>query len=121
MACTKTRLLTQHNQENVQLPPDPFLCERVGSGDETKTTMAWSSPAYLVHSSLSLFYTISEKEEQLYIPSNLHLEGQTHPLWSSSHNLNQYYKSCMHFEEFFFWGVGVGVGVGVGEQGDVIL
>ena len=32
----KTILLAQHNQENIQLSPKPFPCERVqGSGDET--------------------------------------------------------------------------------------
>ena len=28
----KTRLLTQHNKENSQLPPDPISHERLGSG-----------------------------------------------------------------------------------------
>ena len=31
----ETRLLTQHDQENTYLSPDPFSHERVGSEDET--------------------------------------------------------------------------------------
>ena len=39
LACAKTRLLTQHNQENTQLSLDPFPHERVGSGDETMSRL----------------------------------------------------------------------------------
>ena len=33
----KTIMLIQHNQENVPLSPGPLTCERVGSGNETKS------------------------------------------------------------------------------------
>ena len=36
-------LLTQHNQEITQWSPDPFPCERVGSGLETKVFIVSSS------------------------------------------------------------------------------
>ena len=36
LACSELRLLTRHNQENAQWSPDPFPCERVGSGHKTR-------------------------------------------------------------------------------------
>ena len=35
LGCSVSRLLTRHNQEIAQWSPDPFPCERVGSGHET--------------------------------------------------------------------------------------
>jgi len=35
MQASKSILLSQHNQEITQLLPDPFSCERVGSGHKT--------------------------------------------------------------------------------------
>ena len=37
----KLRLLTQHNQGNIQWSPNPFRLERVRSGDETTSLPAW--------------------------------------------------------------------------------
>ena len=36
IACLKYRLLTWHNQETAQWSQDPFPCERVGVGHETR-------------------------------------------------------------------------------------
>ena len=37
LGCSASRLLTQHNQEIAQWSPDPFLCEKVGSGHMQNT------------------------------------------------------------------------------------
>ena len=42
----KTGMLSQHNQENSQLSPDPFPCERVESGDETRTCSLVPTPSF---------------------------------------------------------------------------
>ena len=58
LGCSVSRLLTQHNQEIAQWSPDPFSCERVGSGQETKekhywagylTTVGWSDVQTKMH------------------------------------------------------------------------
>ena len=89
MACVKTRFLTQHNQENAQLSPDPFPRERVGSGDETHTEEVWygkghssnmasvvSTLANTVHDWFHSEHTISclcsvDRRIQLYLNSPL--------------------------------------------------
>ena len=70
MNCCVSRLLTQHNQEITQWPPDPFPRERVGSGHET-TNADWKlSWAHSQTHAWTEAFTICLSISNHFIPSN---------------------------------------------------
>ena len=61
LAGMKTWLLTQHNLENVQLSPDPFPCDGVGSGDENNAKLDLLRDRLLI--TLSYFLVLTTIKE----------------------------------------------------------